>query len=891
MFDRKKPEEILKQIQDENEKKRKGKLKIFFGYAAGVGKTYAMLKAAHKAKEQGVDVVVGYVEPHTRPETSQLLEGLEILPVKNIKHKQICLKEFDLDQALKRHPKLILVDELAHSNPEELRHKKRYQDVKELLDQGIDVYTTVNVQHIESLNDIVASITQVFVRERIPDYIFDEADQVEFIDIEPHDLLERLKEGKIYKKNEVRKAMNHFFTENHLISLREIALRRCADRITIRSIENHQEESAPTEHILVCISPSPSCTKVIRTAARMASAFKAKLTALYVETSEYDHLSKQDFKQLTENMHLAQQFGARLEVVYGDDVGFIISEYARKSKVSKVIIGRSPAPKTFLSKPTLVDQLISHRSSLDLYVIPVKEYGLSRFHRKQLNKPMLDKKDMFITTFILVIASLIGLLFKDLHFTDANIIMIYILAVFFVAIKTRHKFYSIFSSIVSVMVFNFLFTEPYLTLRANDPGYFITFIVMFIVASMTSTLANKMKQTTHKSIQVASRTKILLETNQMIQMKETKSEIVEVVCIQLMKLLNKDIVYYPAKGDKLDQPIPYSQHNSLSYEYFNENESAVANWVYHNNERAGASTNTLSNAQCLYLAIRSNETVFGVVGIQLKNETLDSFENNIVLSILGEAALALENESSREEKLKVSLKMKNEELRSQLLRMISHDLRTPLTSISGNASLLLSQEEQLTHSQKQEIYQNIYNDASWLIGLVENLLSITRIENENMKLNLSTELVSDLMNESLKHIHHDKINHHITYHQDNEYLMVKVDTHLFIQLMINLINNAIKYTQIGSHIDIHVYEYQEKVTIDVIDDGPGISDEAKKHIFEMFYIGNKSISDSRRSMGLGLFLCQSIAKAHGGIIKVLDHHPHGTIFRVVLPKKEVILHE
>ena len=367
-------DKLLKAIQEEERDKTRGCLKIFFGYAAGVGKTYAMLKAAHEAKQRGIDVIAGYIEPHARPKTAALLPGLEVLPSKSVPYNGITLREFDIDAALQRKPQLILVDELAHTNADGSRHAKRYQDIKELLYAGIDVYTTVNVQHIESLNDMVASITGVFVRERIPDSIFDQADQVELVDIEPQELIERLKEGNVYRESQAKRAVNNFFTVENLTALREIALRRCADRVNILTensrIKSHGDYHTD-EHILVCLSSSPSNAKLIRTAARMANAFRSDFTALFVETPAFSAMKAEDKKRLQDNVHLARQLGAKIETVYGDDIPLQVAEFARLSGVSKIVIGRSAAAKKHLfSKPTLTEKLIAHAPNLDVHIIP-----------------------------------------------------------------------------------------------------------------------------------------------------------------------------------------------------------------------------------------------------------------------------------------------------------------------------------------------------------------------------------------------------------------------------------------------------------------------------------------------------------------------------------------
>ena len=891
MFQRTEPDEILKKIHDEERKQGRGYLKIFFGYAAGVGKTYTMLEAAHTAKRRGVDVVVGYVEPHARPETTRLVQGLESLSPRIIEHNHIQLKEFDLDAALARKPELILIDELAHTNATGLRHHKRYQDIRELLAAGINVYTTVNVQHIESLNDMVASITGVLVRERIPDYVFDDADQVELVDIEPNDLIERLEAGKVYQPNQAKKALSNFFNRDNLIALREIALRRCADRI------NKMTELAKAdkgidyftgEHILVCISSSPTNAKVIRTAARMAAAFKGRLTALYIETSDYIRMNQKSLNTLSENMHLAQQFGARVEAVCGDDIAYQISEYARLSNVSKIVLGRSQTKKHLFSKPSLVEQLTFAAPNLDIYIIPVKGTSVYRY-QKYKEKPQFVLKDFLICICVIIAITFIGYLFQSFGFSEANIITVYILGVLMISIMTSQRIYSIVSSFLSVLVFNFFFTNPYFTFQAYDSGYPVTFVIMFLAAFITSGLAVQMKNSAKRAAQTAYRTKILLDTNQLVQKEKNKKGIIDVTCHQLMKLLNKDIIFYPVDELNLQNPIVFSIDDSKDIEKcINNNETAVATWVYKNNKHAGATTHTLGNAKCLYLALRVNENVYGVVGIRIKNKPLDPFEHSIVLSILGDAAMALEKEQVIREKSKADLIAKNEQLRANLLRSISHDLRTPLTSISGSAGILLSSSDTLDEKNKKQLYTDIYDDSLWLINLVENLLSVTRIEDGTMQLNMTTELIEEVVHEALQHISRQGREHHIQVQQD---ILVKMDTRLMIQVIINLIDNAIKYTPKGSHILIHVFKQKQEVCIDVQDDGPGITDEMKPHIFDMFYTGNMKVADSRRSLGLGLALCKSIVNAHHGTMSVLDNQPKGAILRVILPVEEVILHE
>ena len=888
---------MLRAIQREEGERHRGHLKIFFGYAAGVGKTYAMLKAAHDARRRGIDVVAGYVEPHERPQTAVLLNGLEQIPNLKIRHGKITLNEFDLDAAIARNPQLILVDELAHTNADGCRHTKRYQDVRELLKAGIDVYTTVNVQHLESLNDTVASITGVMVRERIPDSVFDSANQVELVDIEPTELIERMNSGKVYRGEQAERAVENFFTVDNLTAFREIALRRCADRMNLLTedarIRNNGDYHTD-EHVLVCVSSAPSNAKTIRTAARMANAFRSTFTALFVETPEWAFAEAEDKKRLREHIRLAQQMGATVETVYGDDVSIQIAEFARFSGVSKIVIGRSTATQRgIFRKLSLTEKLIASVPNLDIYIIPDNTSGkpLRTRRTKRQNSFVISVEDTAKSIGILLLATLLGMGFARLGFTEPNIITLYILGVLVISVITTNRAYSLVASIVSVLVFNFFFTVPQFTFRAYDKGYPVTFLIMFLAALITGSLAAKLKNHAKQSAQSAYRTKVLFDTNQLLQQAKGKEAIISAAASQLNKLLGKAVVAYLSENGELSEPYMCPEKEGVAGKYCSDSEKAVAVWAMKNNKHAGATTDTLSGAKCLYLAVRVNQNVYGVVGIAIEGEPLDAFENSVVLSIIGESALALENEKNAKEKEEAAILAKNEQLRANLLRAISHDLRTPLTSISGNASNLLSNGDEFSAATRKQIYTDIYDDAMWLINLVENLLAVTRIEDGRMNMNLSAELMDEVGAEALRHIDRKSVEHTITVKSSEEFILAKIDAKLIVQVIINIVDNAIKYTPEHSEITIATRKDKEQVVIEIADNGPGISEEGKAHVFDMFYSGANKIADSRRSLGLGLSLCKSIVNAHGGTISVADNVPHGTIFTFTLPAGEVKIHE
>ena len=859
----------------------RGKLKIFFGYAAGVGKTYAMLEAARQAKARGVDVAVGGIEVHGRSETAVLLRGLEQLPMRQAVRGGM-VREFDLDAALERRPQLILVDELAHTNAEGSRHVKRYQDVQELLRAGIDVYTTVNVQHIESLNDTVASITGVAVRERIPDSAFDQADQVELVDIEPEELLERLGSAEGY-------------TVEKLTALRELALRRCADRVNLLSgsarIQSGNDYHAD-EHILVCLSASPSNAKIIRTAARMAKAFRGTFTALYVETPGGEAMSEEDKKRLRENVRLAQQLGATVETSYGEDVSFQIAEFARLCGVTKIVIGRSTATRRgMLGKPTLTERLIAHAPNLDIHVIPDASAGSYRVPRRRRGGLAITLRDVGKSLLVLLAATLVGGAFDALGFTEANIVAVYIFGVLVISVITSSRVCGLISSLVNVLVFNFFFTSPRYTFNFYDPRYLVTFVIMFMMALLTGTLATRLKESARQSASAAYRTRILFETNQLLQKAGDEPAVIDAAAEQVMKLLRRDLAVYPSDGGKLEAPRIYRTADSGGQELTAEGERAVAEWVLRNNKHAGATTDTFAGARCLYLAIRVNRQVYGVVGICMNGGHLDPFENSVLLSILGECALAMENLRNAREKEEAALLAKNEQLRANLLRAISHDLRTPLTSISGSASNLMVNYRKMDDETREQTFTDIYDDSMWLINLVENLLAVTRIEGGQVSLNSSVELMDEVVAEALRHINRRRCEHVIQVRSAQELILAQIDVKLIVQLIINLVDNAIKYTPAGSLIEICMEKKGKWVEVKVADNGPGIPDEQKKRVFDMFYSGANKVADSRRSLGLGLSLCRTIVAAHGGSIAVTDNVPRGAVFTFTVPAGEVDLHE
>lgn len=863
-----------------------GKLKIFFGYAAGVGKTYAMLEAAHQAQKEGMDVVVGYVEPHARPDTLALLDGLESLPCKEIDYRGIKLKEFDLDRALQRKPQLILVDELAHNNAQGCRHTKRYQDVEELLQAGINVYTTVNVQHLESLNDLVSSITGIAVNERIPDHVFDRANQVELVDIEPDELVKRLQMGKVYRERQAKQALQHFFTTENLAALREIAMRRTADQLNRAALQEGKEKSAKAgEHILICLSSAPSNAKVIRTAARMAEAFHSGFTALFVQTPETKELSGENLKRLRSNLRLAEQLGAQISTVYGTEPAVQIAEYARVSGVTKIVMGRiNHKQNPITGKKSLADRLIE-LTDLDVYIIPDHQ----PLYKKPLGKLHVPKarftwKDTGIMLASLLLSSLAGFGFYYAGFSESNIITVYILGVLITAVWTNGHFYGAIDSLLSVAAFNFLFTEPRFTFQANDPSYPVTFLIMLFSSVIASSLASRVKAQARLAAQKSYYTELLLGSSQKLQKGRTEWDCLRLTAEQLNRLFDRPVLYALSGTEKeLAFRVEPSDEQNILMELGSE-EIGVAKWVQRNNKHAGATTNTLPDSKWLFLSVRGTQGVMGIVGIPIAGYSIpDAFEKNLMIAILSECGLSQERIRLQEERNKAALQTQKERLQANLLRAVSHDLRTPLTNISGSADMLMQEESALDPAIRKKLYTAIYDDTNWLINMTENLLVATHLETDKESFKMSPELIEDLFQSVVAHLDRRAAEHHISVHLEDATLMAAMNARLIQRVIINIMNNAIQYTPKESNIELSAVKKGNVVQISVTDDGPGIPDDAKRHLFDLFYTAGQGKADCQRGLGLGLNLCQSIVAMHGGKIDVLDHMPAGTTFQFTLP--------
>ncbi|MCI8468438.1 MAG: sensor histidine kinase KdpD [Eggerthellaceae bacterium] len=903
------PDALLRALRDEDEGAcRRGRLKVFFGYAAGVGKTYAMLQEAHRAQDAGVDVAVGYVEPHTRADTLALLDGLEVVPCRQAEHRGIVLHEMDLDAVLARRPQVAVVDELAHTNAPGSRHLKRYQDVDELLRAGIDVYTTVNVQHLEGLNDKVAAVTAVSVSERVPDRVFDGADTVELVDLEPDDLIARLEAGKVYAPGRAGAALAHFFSRPNLAALRELSLRRLADRLTRTAPAAAVPRAEAGEDVIVVVTGGAGDLRAVRAAAHLADALHGSLTALAVEAPGEAARAPRtagdaprdgrapDQAATRAALDLAEELGGRAVLLGGDDPVAPAAQYAATAGVRQLVVASSP--RRPLGRRTVADRLMRAAPEAAVTVVPGADVpaGLGRRHVRDGLAP--TGADVARAALAVALATALGLAVWAVSPAEPIVLMIYLLVALLAATRADGFLYAALVALGSVVAYNFFFTVPRFTFHAYGLSAPVIFAFLLMGTVVASSLAIRLKRQAAQAARRSYRTEALLESSRALQEAATLPQCLETVAAQVVKILDRPVVIYqaaPGAPGGLAAPRVYDVPgtgggDAAAAQLTSPDEAAVAAWVAGNGEPAGATTATLRDARCLYLPIRSHEHVFGVAGLVMERDLEDfgSFERNLLVALLdecGQAAQALVLAGDRRD---LAVKAEKEALRSNLLRSISHDLRTPLTGISGAADMLLDEGAPLSDEQRRRLCADISEDARWLIGLVENLLSVTRLDDGSVEVVLQPELVADVVASALRHGTRRADDHEVVVSLEDDLLMASMDGGLIVQVIANLVNNALAHTPAGCTVTVAARRVASaegpRVEVSVTDDGPGIADAEKARVFDLFYSRSSEGGDSRRGMGLGLALCRAILRAHGTDIRLADARPHGCAFTFSLPE-------
>lgn len=879
------PDELLEKMQREIEKSRRGKLKLFFGASAGVGKTYAMLAAARQMRMQGVDVVVGVVETHGRKETEAMTEGLEALPLKEIAYRGRILKEFDLDGALARKPELILVDELAHSNVAGSRHPKRWQDVEELLAAGVDVCSTVNVQHLETLNDVISGITGINVWETIPDRIFEEADEVVLVDLPPDELLQRLKEGKVYLPQQAERAIHNFFRKGNLIALRELALRRTADRVDVEMQQYRREKSVSSvwkarESILACIGSGEGGDKLVRNAARLAGLLGVPWHVIYIETSELQELPHSKREIILKTLKMAQDMGAETASLAGSDACETAVDYARQHNLSILIAGRdhprpwAPWRRSFADRvgvlaPDLDVLQVSRDegNSRQKYVPPMLQYQIDRMGK--------DWRGYAMAGLACAVATLVAAPL-NMVFDLSNIVMLFLLAVVFVALRFGRG-PAVLASFLSVAAFDFFYVPPRLTFSVGDVQYLMTFVIMLAVGLITGQLTAGLKHQARIATSREARVRALYEMSRDLSGALISEQIAE-ICGRFIESQfgAKASIIMADLENNLKPPIAATSKPPVI-------DHGIAQWAFDHEEAAGNGTDTLPGSPVLYLPLKAPMRVRGVFAFEpLDPGYLMTPEQRRLLETFARLiSIALERIHYVDIAQSTTVKMESERLRNSLLSAISHDLRTPLSVL-----MVMADTMALTNSpstvQLKEVATGMKLVIKRMTALVNNLLDMARLQSGEVQLNRQWHPLEEVVESSLRATSANLTHHKVSVRLEEGLPLLEIDAALMEHVFCNLLENAAKYTPDGSEIEVGASVVDQEVVIWVEDNGPGLPKGKEEDIFKKFERGQKE--SATPGVGLGLAICRAIVEAHHGSIHAENRGAGGAKFVFKLPK-------
>lgn len=897
------PDALLEKVQRDVEREQRGRLKIFFGAVAGVGKTYAMLQAGQQQRAEKIDVVVGYVETHGRAETAAFLQGLEILPPQLLDYRGTQVREFDLDAALKRRPTLILVDELAHSNVEGSRHPKRWQDVEELIAAGIDVYTTMNVQHLESLNDVIGQITEVRVWETVPDKVFDQADEVELVDLPPDELLKRLYEGKVYIPQQAERAAKNFFRKGNLIALRELSLRRTAQRVDAQ-MRDYRDDHAISdvwpvaERILVGVGPYETASRLVRAGRRLAMALKAEWIVAYVETPALQRLSEKERDGVLRTLRLAEQLGAETVTLSGAKLSDELLAYARARNVTKIVLGkptRTGWRRWLLG--SAVDTLVKQAHDIDVYLMSSTSEEAA-FLARNANNPFFQRTRAHLglpeeerpvmrryrnyawaAVVVLLCTGLAALLAP--YFAQANLIMLYLLGV--VSVATRFgRGPSILASVLSVAAFDFFWVPPFLTFAVADTQYLVTFAVMLLVALVISNLTAGGRLQAKIARHRERRTAALYAMSRELAGTRGEENLLKIAVRHISEVFASQVaVLVPDAAGRITYPKAASVTGSLLGA-----DLGVAQWVYDHRQRAGLGADTLPGADALYLPLSGAGDIFGVLAV-LPADPRRVFlpeQLHLLETFTEQVALAIERARLATEAQDAQLKTETERLRNSLLSAISHDLRTPLAVIAGSSSSLIEGGNHIDEATRTELSQTVYDEAQRMSHLVNNLLDMTRLQSGAIQLNKQWYPLEEVIGSVLNRLRDHLADYPVTVNLPADLPLVQLDGVLIEQALINLLENAAKYAPPGTRIEIGAEVESDNIVLSVADNGSGFPPGDEERVFDKFY---RAQSESATGgVGLGLTICRAIVDAHGGKIWAGNRPSGGAVFRFSIPITE-----
>ncbi|NUP11612.1 MAG: sensor histidine kinase KdpD [Polyangiaceae bacterium] len=881
--DRPDPEALLRRVQADERRASRAKLKIFFGFAPGVGKTFAMLEAARRLVQRGIDVVVGAVETHGRTDTAALVDGLEVLPRKALAYRGRELEEFDLDAALARKPAILLLDELAHTNAPGSRHSKRWQDVIELLDAGIEVHSTLNVQHVESLNDVVAQITHVQVRETVPDAVLERADELELVDISPEELLKRLQAGKVYLGDQAARATKHFFQRGNLLALRELALRRTAERVDADVLAYRLEHGVETtwpagERILVMVGPAPASARLARAARRMAAGLRAPWVAAYVEAPAMSPFTEADRARLESNLKLAESLGATVVRLTGAHVSEAVLAYARKHNVTKIILGKPTHSRLRdFVRGSLLYEVVRGSGDIDVHVISGLEAGNgdARPRTPTARKPASLRGYAWAALSIALTTVLALAIDRVVDIPDFE--MLFLLAVMISSRFGRGP--SILAAALAVAAYDFFFVAPHFTFAIADTHYALTFGMMFGVGLVLSTLTLRVRRQEIEARAREEQTRTLYALSRDLAVARELPDIAELAARHAADVFQaKALVLMPNAQRALG--TVGSSPSGLTLE---ASDVSVAKWSLEHGKPAGAGTETLPGAGVLCLPLMATAAPAAILAlVPGEHGELTAEERGFLETFGRQIALALERASLAEQARKSAVMAKAEELRSSLLASVSHDLRTPLAAITG-AATTMRDETDLPEATRSDLLHSICDEAERLERLVSNLLDMTRLESGTVRLRREWVPVEEPIGSALVRLEKKLGTRRVTTKLADDLPMIFVDPMLIEQLFFNLLENAAKYTPEGSSIDIDARAEPDRVVIEIADRGPGIREGDEERIFERFYRGDHA---KVSGVGLGLPICRAIATVHDATLTAGNRTGGGAVFTLSLPRDE-----
>jgi two-component system, OmpR family, sensor histidine kinase KdpD len=882
---RRDPDELLRRVKEDERRANRGKLVVFFGGAPGVGKTYSMLEAARSERDLKRDVVIGVVETHGRYDTGALVIGLPLLPRAKVAYKGVIVEEFDLDAALARKPGLILMDELAHTNATGMRHAKRWQDVDELLDAGIDVYATLNVQHLESLNDVVAQVTGIVVRETVPDHIFEEASEVRLIDLPPDELLERLSEGKVYVPDQAQRAAENFFRKGNLIALRELALRATAERVDaqmrVYRTEHGIDRVWPTaERVLVGVSPSPASGRLLRAARRMAGSLHATWIAVYVESPTAVRLSEGARHRVAENLRLAEQLGAETVTLSGISAAQETLAYARAHNVTKIVVGKpTHARWRDLVRPSFLEEMVRKSGGIDIYVISGDD---ADGRPVATPDPVTQNREFGFGTY--AVSAMVPVLmtclcrFSFLRSQLADVVMVYLLGIIVVSMRFGYG-PSILATVLSVACVDFFFVPPLFSFAVSDFQHVVTFGVMFVVALVVSGLAQRISDQANAAREREQRTASLYGMTRELAGTPMATNLARVAVRHLSELFDADVCVF------LEGPDGELANVATGDHVFNpdEKERGVVEWVWSHDKPAGLCTDTLPASSALYVPLRDTRGKVGVLGVRPEDRRrfVDPAQRALFDLFATQVASALERARLADNAQRVQLQMQTERLRSSLLSSVSHDLRTPLAVITGAASALTQANPEVAPEVRHELSVTIHEEAQRLNRLVRNLLDMTKITSGAMKVAKEWQPLEEVVGAVLDRTEELLEGRRVEVRLPNDLPLVPIDAVLIEQVFINLLENAAKYTPKGTPLEISAQKEDDVVVVSVSDHGPGIPKEYLEDIFVKFY--RLPREGEGGGAGLGLAICRGIVETHGGKIWAENREGGGAVFRFTLP--------